>query len=582
MPKGGDLLRPVRHWLVLAVALQLTSSALILSPLIGLSELARILLSASPLRHHEAWGTVALSATGLGAGLGLRGLVDLVTHFADNALGLRLRRQLASRIARAPLGWFTDQTAGRIKQVLQDDVTAIHHLVAHSYVDLANAVATPLVVYAYLFHVNWRLALVMLLPIPVFVLLYRRILAATGSREMAAYGTALAHVNHSVVEFAQGIATVKTFGQQGRAHESYRRAVDDFGVFYLNWARPLIRPETLASLTIAPITMLLLVLGFGTGFVAWGWTTGLEVLPFTLLGLGISIPVAKLASGSQSLQVARGALARLSALMEIPQERDPRPGLRPTGNEVCFEQVSFSFDGKRPVLNNVSLALRPGTVTALVGRSGSGKSTLARLLLRFHAPDRGRITLGGVDLAEVETQHLYRHIGFVFQEVRLLRASVRDNIALGRPEAGQAEVEAASRAAGIHERILRLPRGYDSIHGEDAQFSGGEAQRLSIARALLLAPPLLVLDEATAHADVEAELKIQRALSTLVSGGERRRTVLVIAHKLKAVMHADTIAVLSDGRIIETGSHAELLHAGGQYARMWAMQDPTRQEGAHA
>lgn len=575
---GRDLLRPIRFWLVLAVALQIVSSALVLAPLIGLGELARILLGDAPQRAEQAWHVVILSAVGLGAGLGLRGLVELTTHLADNALGLRLRRQLAARIARAPLGWFSDQTGGRIKQALQDDVTAIHHLVAHSYVDLANAVATPLVVYAYLFGVDWRMALVTLIPLPLFVLLYARIMAATGQDKMAAYGAALARVNHSVVEFAQGIATVKTFGQQGRAHLAYRQAVDDFRAFFLDWAGPLIRPETLASLAIAPITLLLLVLGFGTWFVGQGWITGLDVLPFALLGLGISIPVMKLAAGAQSLQVARGAIARLGALMAIPQEKEPEAGLRPEGGEVRFDRISFSYDGGREVLGDISLVLRPGTVTALVGRSGSGKSTLAKLLLRFHAPGSGRITLGGDDLAAIETRYLYRQVGFVFQEVRLLRMSVRDNIALGRPEAGQAEVEAAARAAGIHDRILLLPRGYDSVYGEDARFSGGEAQRVSIARALLLDPSVLVLDEATAHADVESERTIQEALSTLVAGGDRPRTVLVIAHSLKSVMNADHIVVLSEGCVVESGTHRALLAGQGAYARMWQAQNP--EEGA--
>ena len=573
LPVDNDLLRPIRIWLILALSLQAMSSALILVPLVGMVELARVLLGDGSQREAQAWQIVHYSIIGLCGGLALRGLVELTTHLADNALGLRLRRQLAARIARAPLGWFTDQTGGRIKQSLQDDVTAIHHLVAHSYVDLTNAVVTPILVYSYLFWLDWRMALVTLLPVPVFILFYGRIMIATGSAKMAEYGAALARVNESVVEFAQGIGTVKAFGQEGRAHLGYRRAVDEFQVFFLSWARPLIRPETLASLCIAPITLLLLVLGFGTWFVDLGWITGPDVLPFALLGLGISIPVGKLASGAQSLQVARGALARLGALMAIPQVREPADGLKPDEGTVRFERVCFSFDEQQAVLDELSLTLKPGTVTALVGRSGSGKSTLAKLLLRFHAPDRGRITLGGVDLARIDTPYLYRQIGFVFQDVRLLRMSLRDNIALGRPDASLSEVEAAARAAMIHERIIRLPRGYETVYGDDVRLSGGEAQRVSIARALLLDPQVLVLDEATAHADVESERAIQTALSALVSGGSRPRAVLVIAHSLKSIVNADAIAVLRDGRIIESGTHRTLLAKGGHYARMWELQN---------
>jgi ATP-binding cassette subfamily B protein IrtA len=211
--------------------------------------------------------------------------------------------------------------------------------------------------------------------------------------------------------------------------------------------------------------------------------------------------------------------------------------------------------------------LRPGTVTAIVGASGSGKSTLARLLLRFFDPSEGRITLGGVDLRHIATPELYRRIGFVLQEVRLIHASVRENIALGRPSASLHEIEEAARLANIHERILALPRGYDSVIGEDAQLSGGELQRVSIARAVLLDPSVLVLDEATAAADAENEVAIQDALSRFARG----RTLLVIAHRLDTIMHADHIIVVENGVIVEQGSHAGLLADKGRYAQLWAL-----------
>lgn len=574
MASPSHLLRPIYGWLVLAIGLQVVSSALVLAPLIGLIELARTLLGEGDDRASAAWRIVLLSAICLGGGLALRGAAELITHLADNAFALSLRRRLARRIARAPLGWLDDINTGRIKQAIQDDVAALHHLIAHSYVNLANAVATTLVVYGYLLFVDWRMTLVTLLPLPVFWLFYRRIVAASDSEKMARYGTMLARVNHAVVEFVQGIPLVKTFGRQGQAHHAYQAAISKFLSFFLAWVRPLIRPETLSSLAVAPVTLLLLVLGCGTVAVGAGWLSGLQVLPFALLGLGLSVPIASLSNGAQSLQLARGAFARLAELLTIPQQREPDPGLRPGGGEIRFEGVSFAFDATRTILSDISLTLRPGTITALVGRSGSGKSTLAKLLLRFHRPDSGRIMLGDVDLAEIASGELYRHVGFVFQDVRLLRMSVRDNIALGRPDAAEEEVEAAARAANIHQRILQLPRGYQSVVGEEISFSGGEAQRLSIARALLLDPAVLVLDEATAHADAESEAAIQSALSMLVANGRRARTVLVIAHNLRSVMNVDAIAVMADGRIVETGTHASLLAQNGHYAGMWRMQNP--------
>ncbi|MGW2546617.1 ABC transporter ATP-binding protein [Kitasatospora sp. NPDC001574] len=236
-----------------------------------------------------------------------------------------------------------------------------------------------------------------------------------------------------------------------------------------------------------------------------------------------------------------------------------------------LRDVSFSYDGTHRVLDGVDLRLPAGTLTALVGPSGSGKSTLAALVTRFHDVTGGRITMGGADVRDLADHDLYRHVGFVLQDVRLLRGTVRDNIRLGRPDASEEDVRAAARAARIDERVLALPRGYDSVVGDDALLSGGEAQRVSIARALLADAPVLVLDEATSFADPDSEADIQDALAPLVAG----RTVLVIAHRLSTVVGADRIAVLDGGRLVEQGTHHELLAADGRYARLWATHERT-------
>ncbi|MGD9530342.1 MAG: ABC transporter ATP-binding protein, partial [Pseudonocardia sp.] len=280
------------------------------------------------------------------------------------------------------------------------------------------------------------------------------------------------------------------------------------------------------------------------------------ILPSTVTALGF---------GAQSRRTAAAAAERIADILDtpvLPVAEHPRV---PEGHRVEFDGVSFSYDGRVDVLHGVSLTLEPGTVTALVGPSGSGKSTLATLLPRFHDVTAGAVRLGGVDVREIAPTELYRHVGFVLQDVQLLRASVADNIRLGRPEATDEEVRDAARAAQVHDRITALPRGYDAVIGEDAQLSGGEAQRVSIARALLADTPVLVLDEATAFADPESEAAIQDALSELARG----RTLLVVAHRLTTITGADRIAVLDAGAVVEAGTHDELLAAGGRYARMW-------------
>ncbi|GCB44740.1 ABC transporter ATP-binding protein [Streptomyces sp. NL15-2K] len=563
----ASLLRPVRGRLMLAAGLQCLSSALVLSPLITSGVIARQLL-ADPT-DPGIWSTLLIGSLLLGLGLALRGAADLIAHLADNTLTLILRRRVAARLRTAPLGWFTDTTAGQVKQGMQDDVGALHHLVAHSYTEIAGAVATPIAAYAYLFLIDWRLALILAVPVPVFVLIYRRMMADSG-KQMGEYGRVLAGINSAVVEFVDGIPVVKTFGRTGRAHAAYRTAVERFTTFFLGWSRPLIAPETISNQLIAPIALLVLTLLFGTGFVAAGWMDGIDVLPFALVGLGLAGPIGALTSNLQALQMGQAAAGRLSALFQIDPIPEPDAPAIPSGTRIELDHVHFGYERDREVLHDITATFEPGSVTAIVGASGSGKSTLARLMLRYADPSAGQIRLGGVSLDQIASEELFRTVGSVFQDVRLVRAGIADNIALARPNATRTDIERAASAANIHERILRLPRGYDSVHGEDAILSGGEAQRVSIARAFLLDPDVLILDEATSAADAESEHAIQTALSALVT--ERSRTVIVIAHRLDTIRDADQILVLEQGRIVEQGHHHDLLNSGGAYHRLWHAQ----------
>ncbi|WP_280357226.1 ABC transporter ATP-binding protein [Nocardia otitidiscaviarum] len=556
-----ELIQPGRARLLVAIGCQILAAVAGVVPFVAVAELGRRLLAAE-----SPWPPVIAAAIALAARLGLSLLAASLTHYADNDIQLSIRRSIARHLGRVPLGWFDDRGAGDVRKAVGDDVTALHHLVAHTALEIVNALVVPLVCLVYLFWVDWRMAVITLIPLVIGIELYRRTMAGFGAG-MRAYNDAMAAISTSAVEFVQGIAVVKAFGQTGRAHRRYRQAADEFCDFFIAWMRRVSSVSAAANLALSPVSMLAVILVGGTVLVTTGHLDAVDLLPFALLGLALSAPLQTLSQSGQAVQTGMRAAADIRALLATPTllygTAAPSEHRNGTGGVLRFENVGFSYDGETAALSDIDLELRPGTVTAVVGASGSGKSTLAGLIPRFHDPDTGRITLDGTDIRELSEETLYRSVGFVFQEVRLLRMSVRDNIALPRPTATLAEVADAAQAAAIDERIRALPAGYDT---RDAAFSGGEAQRVSIARALLADAPILVLDEATAAVDPESETAIQQGLSRLAAG----RTVLVVAHRLGTITEADQIVVLDRGRVAERGTHAELLQRDGRYAAMWA------------
>lgn len=560
----GALRRPVLGATRLAVVVVAVGALAGLVPFVGLAELAGLLLAPGAADRGEVLLVVWLVVTGLGLRGLLLGVGLAITHFADVRLQADLRRRMTEHLGRVPLGWFSENSSGVVRKAAQNDVTHLHHLVAHHSVEMTAAIVLPVGGLGYLFWLDWRLGLLAIGTLPFYAAAYAWMMRGY-QEKMEQMNSGFARISAAVVEFVSGIAVVKAFGRARRAHRAYRSAADEFGTFYSDWVRPMLTVEAVSTMALSAPVVGLLSLGGGIWFVSRGWVTPVEAMTEVLLAMVIPTTVLAMGFGAQARRTAAAAALRISELLETPVLPVPEHPRSPDGHRVEFDGVRFSYDGATEVLCGVSIDLEPGTVTALVGPSGSGKSTLATLLPRFHDVTGGAIRLGGVDVREIAPEELYRHVGFVLQDVALLHGTVADNIRLGRPDAGDEQVRAAAEAAQIHHRILELPRGYDSVVGQDAQFSGGEAQRVSIARALLADTPVLVLDEATAFADPESEAAIQDALSELARG----RTLLVIAHRLASIAGADRIVVLDRGAVVESGRHEELLAAGGQYARMW-------------
>ena len=548
---------PIRIRLRIGQVLVLLSAVLAVAPYIALVQLGDILLDAyragvSPdsQRVHSA---VMVLVSAYSARLLLYFMALLITHLADLSLRDRLRRDIVERISHAPLAWFTESTSGRIRKAVQDDTTTVHTVIAHGPVERLNAIVTPLALLICAFWIDWRLALLALSTLILYVLTYSASLRGMNEKTVE-MDRKLAAVSSSMVEFVSGIGVVKAFGRVGRAHSAYLTAADEFSSFYRAWAMPLVTVACLSFTWVSIPVLLLVNLGGGALLMHAGTVTLPQVLTTTLIALVLPGALTTVASISWSYQLAGAAALRLCEVLDTPMLPTSDSPERPRSARVEIEHVSFSY-GDTLAVDDASLILEPGTVTALLGPSGSGKSTLATLIARFADPDAGAVRIGGVDLRDMDEDTLYSTVSFVLQDAQLLGTTVRENISLGRPDADLEQVRAAARVARIDEEIMALPDGYDTVLGQDTGLSGGQEQRIAIARAILLNTPVILLDEATAMADPESEAEIQEALSALVED----RTVLVIAHRPAAVRGAHRIAVMDRGRIVACGSHDDLL-----------------------
>ena len=566
MELAGSRARPLAG----ACALAVLSAAARLAPYFTIYLMVRaIILNWNDLGALDLpflWG-LAFATVGAAVLHGATGYLSMMlAHRAAFDVLYEVRLQLMDKLARIPSGYFNQVRQGEIKKVLNDDVEKIEGFIAHNLSDTVCAVALPLLTIAALAFVDWRLALLLVVPIVVSFLLLG---SALGSPEGAACQRAMAQsrekLNGTTVEFVHGMPVVKVFNRSLAAFGRFEADAREF-VGNIKWAT-WFNARGMGKLYAAAGTQMLLLLPAVLIILptAASYADFLSTaLLFFLVGGGMKEPVMQMITQALGVNGINASVARIDEVLAEPELSQPEHPVEPTAFDLAFEHVTFSYDGKKNAVEDVTFRVPAGSVVGLVGPSGGGKSTLAALGLRFFDPQEGRIALGGVDLRDIAPERLTELASSVFQDSFVLDDTVENNILMGS-SAPHERVVAAAEAASIADVIDALPQGYRTVVGADGtRLSGGEAQRLAIARAMLRDTPLIILDEATAYADAENEAKIQDAFAQLAA----RKTVLVIAHRMKTVRTADLIVVVDEGRVVGTGTHDDLMDACPLYRSM--------------
>ena len=474
-----------------------------------------------------------------------------------------LRRQVADRFLHAPLGQVQKYSIGQIKNLIVDKIENIEPPLAHMVPEGAGHAVLPLVSLIALAIVDWRLALAALVTLPGALICMGLTFWISG-KNFQKYNDANAYMNSTIVEYTEGIEVIKAFGRAGKSYEKFSSAICDYRTFVLKWMASTWVTMKLAF-ALFPST-LLGTLPVGLYLAYHGVITPAQAVLAVMLSMSMVTSLARLEVFSESLRQMQETVEDLQEYLTMEALPEPEQPAKLSGCGVQLKNVHFSYDTGREVLHGVDLTLPQGSFTALVGPSGSGKSTVAKLIARFWDVSEGSITVGGVDIRQMPLAQLSDCVSFVTQDNFLFRCSLLENIRMGRPEATDEEVKAAARAAQCEEFIQKLPKGYDTPAGEAGKrLSGGEKQRIAIARMMLKNAPIVILDEATAFTDPENEDKLQRSIAELTRG----RTLLVIAHRLSTIRQADNIVVLEDGNIAAQGRQEELLERCPLYRQMW-------------
>lgn len=568
-----------KWWLIGSVVLAIGSTLAQFVPYVAilaiLNELAAHAANPAGVSQElvKHWGVICLIAFGC---YGVLLFVSLMcSHIAAFNILYELRVAITRKMAKLPLGFFSKRTTGDLKKIIGEDVERVELFVAHHIPDLTSAIVFPLLIIGWLFTIDWRLALIVLAVMLIAIVFqFSTTWSKKATEDTKSYMSIMGKLNASIIEYVRGMQVVKIFNRSSIALENLKKQIFGFrdfsntitttyAVTYLGFYNML----SAALLFIIPAAIYFLLKAPSySGYIS-------TVLIFLVLGGGIFFPMLKLLWMTNMLRQNSMGVDLMDGILQKEEIADPEHPQTPRDASIEFTNVSFAYD-KTQVLNNVSFTAQPGTVTALVGVSGAGKSTIAMLTARFWDIEDGEIRIGGSNIKQIRTEDLMNTVSFVFQDNMLFFDTIEENIRMGNKMATKDDVVNAAKAAQCHDFIMQLEKGYDTLVGESGTYlSGGEAQRIALARAILKDAPIVLLDEATAYADPENEGKILESFSQLIKG----KTVMVIAHRLSTIRNADQILVIDKGTVAEQGKHDELVILGGLYKNMWKIYSRSRE-----
>ena len=490
----------------------------------------------------------------------------MCSHLSAFRVASNIRKTLMRHITALPLGVTEAYGSGKLRRIVNTSSAATENYLAHRLPDKAGAIATPFGLLVLLLAFDWRLGLLSLIPVALGFLIMIKMTGTGMERKMREYQNALSSMSNEAVEYVRGIPVVKTFGQTIFSFKRFKAAIDNYEKWVIAYTQELRLPMMFYTTAINGAFAFLIAGGILLSI--GGVTTELllNLIFYIVITPAIGTTLTKIMFMSEDSMIVGDAINRIDEVLKEKPLPESAATNEPKDNGVILEHVSYSYDGKKNALNDVSLIIEPGQTVALVGPSGGGKTTLANLIARFFDPQKGRVLIGNTDTRAIPKETLMNKVSFVFQNSRLLKTSILENVRMGNPAASRAEIMHALEAAQCMDIIEKLPNGVDTMVGGDGVYlSGGEQQRIAIARAILKNAPILILDEATAFADPDNEVRVQQALSALSKG----KTVVMIAHRLSSITRTDCIYVLQDGEIIESGTHRRLIEQNGVFAHMW-------------